>query len=174
MIDEFDKDTKRLIDEVTPRWHELRVEKVNYARQGEMRFQTQTVLLAGESSSLLCAMDAWDFVGEETWEYFPIVFRIVDADRYAPDEWTTLAREGGASDLDRKLQWLFETPSLTLTEGVEEFGKGEGASRKSYAFRFYNGLLISDPKGRGSLRLTASDMPDFVLTGEFNFGPCEA
>jgi hypothetical protein len=40
MIDEFDKDTKRLIDEVTPRWHELRVEKVNYARQGEMRFQT--------------------------------------------------------------------------------------------------------------------------------------
>jgi hypothetical protein len=36
-------------------------------------------------------------------------------------------------------------------------------------FRFYNGLEIGDPKGRRSLRLTASNMPDFVITAEFTF-----
>ncbi len=54
---------------------------------------------------------------------------------------------------------------------VEEFRDSVKPNAKHYSFSFYNGLLISDPKGRGSLRLTASEMPDFVITGEFTFGP---
>ena len=32
-----------------------------------------------------------------------------------------LASNDGSSELDHKLQWLFETPTPALTEGVEEF-----------------------------------------------------
>ncbi len=85
---------------------------------------------------------------------------------------TLLSRaQGGQSDLDRKLQWLFETPSIALTEEVETFGRGEGAQRETTTFAFYNGLLITDPQGRGSLRLTVSAIPGFILTAELTFGP---
>jgi hypothetical protein len=59
--------------------------------------------------------------GEDICEYFPIYLKEVDESKFAPDEWITLARKGGTSDLDRKLQWLFDTPSLSLTEVVESF-----------------------------------------------------
>lgn len=170
MINECDLETKRLIDGLTPKWRELRVERQGYAMAGETRFQTQTALFVGDGASLLCAMTAWDF-RDLRWEYFPIVFRIVDADQYDPQEWITLASKGGASELDRRLQWLFETPALALTEGVEESWDSIKPDARHYVFSFYNGLLVSDPKGRGSLRLTAPDMPDFIVTGEFTFGP---
>lgn len=132
-------------------------------------FASSSVLFDGDCP-LLCDVDSVDFpVGP--WEYFPIRCDFMSQETLGNFEYVTIARKDGSSDLDRKLQWLFETPSLTLTEGVEEFGQGVGANRKSYTFSFYNGLLISDPQGRGSLRLTASDMPDFVVTGEFTFGP---
>jgi len=35
---------------------------------------------------------------------------------------------------------------------------------QQYLLRFYGGLEISDPKGRGSLPITASDMTDFIVT----------
>lgn len=35
---------------------------------------------------------------------------------------------------------------------------------KEISFGFYNGLEVKDPKGRGSLRITASDQPDFTVT----------
>jgi hypothetical protein len=38
--------------------------------------------------------------------------KIVDENKYAQDEWIILARKGGTGDLDRKLEWLFDTPSM--------------------------------------------------------------
>jgi hypothetical protein len=100
---------------------------------------------------------------------FHIRCDIVDESIYGPED-VTLARSAGQSDFDRKMQWLFETPSLTLTEGDDEFWDGISSDAKHYEFAFYNGLLISDPKGRGSLRLTVSNTPDFVIIAELTFG----
>jgi hypothetical protein len=126
------------------------------------------MLFVGQPT-LLCGINPKDFpVGP--WEYFPIRCDIVDESVYDAED-LALARAGGASEFDRKMQWLFETPLLTLTEGNEEFWDGISPDAKHYEFTYYNGLEISDPKGRGKLRLTASDMPDFVLTADLSFGP---
>jgi hypothetical protein len=50
----------------------------------------------------------------------------------------------------------------------EECADGMGPDAQQYLLRFYGGLEISDPKGRGSLRITASDMPDFIVTLSFS------
>jgi hypothetical protein len=172
MIDERDATTKELIDHLSPRWRELRVRKRHFVELESGSIKVASAIFVGESFSLLCAVDPKDVSGH-SWEYFPIAFRVVQAESYAPDEWITLAKAGGVSVLDRKLQWLFETPLLTLTELVEEFGRGEGVARESWTYKFYNGLEISDFKGHGALRLTACDLPDSILTIEFNFGPNE-
>jgi hypothetical protein len=93
--------------------------------------------------------------------------KIVDENKYAPDEWITLVRKGGTGDLDRKLEWLFDTPSMSLTEGAEDWPPK--ADSKETSFCFYNDLEVKDPKGRGSLRITASDQPDFTVTPRFSF-----
>lgn len=62
---------------------------------------------------------------------------------------------------------------MELTEGDDEFWDEVGPDATPYEFAYYSGLLISDPKGRGGLRLAASNAPDFVLTAEFNFGSGE-
>lgn len=168
MIALFDQATKDLIDGLTLRWTALRVERDNFSGLDAHGFKCETVLFVGQPS-LLCGIGPKDFPGI-SWEYFPIRCDIVDESIYGPDD-ITLARMGGESDLDRRLQWLFETPSITLTEEVETFGRGEGVQRETVTFAFYNGLLISDPKGRGSLRLTANAKPGFILTAELTFGP---
>jgi hypothetical protein len=42
-----------------------------------------------------------------------------------------------------------------------------GPDAQQYLLRFYGGLEISDPNGHGSLRITASDTPDFTVTLTF-------
>jgi hypothetical protein len=59
-------------------------------------------------------------------------------------------------------------PSLRLLISEEECADGMGPESQQYLLRFYGGLEISDPKGRGSFRITASDMPDFILTLSFS------
>jgi hypothetical protein len=129
---------------------------------------TGAVLLVGERN-LLCSMSAKDF-GDHLWEYNPIYLNEADESEYTPDEWITIARKGGTADLDHKMQWLFETPSLSLTEGIESFTDWPPkADSKEITFSFYNGLEIEDPKGRGSVRITASGQPDFIVTLRFTF-----
>jgi hypothetical protein len=171
MIPQFDQATKDLIEGLTPRWTALRVEKRQFSGLDAHGFKCASILFVGQPS-LLCGIDPKDFPGSK-WEYFPIRCDIVDESIYGPDD-VALARLGGESDLDRKLQWLFEMPSIALTEEVETFGRGEGAQRETFTFAFYNGLLITDPKGRGSLRLTANPIPGFILTAELTFGSGEA
>lgn len=168
MISMFDEQTRDLIDGFRPRWTALRTEGRHFSGLKDNSFTCASVIFVGQPS-LLCGIDSKDFPNS-LWEYFHIRCDIVDERLYASKD-VTLASKGGSGELDRKLQWLFETPTLALTEGVEEFWDSIKPDAKHYEFSFYNGLLISDPKGRGSLRLTASDMPDFILTGKFNFGP---
>jgi hypothetical protein len=167
MILEYDPATKALVDRLQPQWTEIRAATRRFSNDKDASFMTEAVLFIG-SRNLLCCMTAKDF-GDDMWEYFPIYLKEVDEKNYAPDEWVTLARAGGASDFDRKLQWLFENPSIAVTEGVEAFRDGMSEDAKEYTFRFYNGLEISNPQGRGRLRITASTEPNFIVTLNFTF-----
>jgi hypothetical protein len=44
-----------------------------------------------------------------------------------------------------------------------------GSQSQKYTLRFYGGLELADAKGRGSLRIAASDMPDLVSYAQFTF-----
>lgn len=62
----------------------------------------------------------------------------------APDpfEWTTIARKGGASAFEQKIQWLFEKPSLPWLVSEEKCADGMGPEAQQYLLRFYGGLEI--------------------------------
>ena len=166
MIPEYDKLTRELVDHLVPSWIELRVREKHFLPLDKHSFRASSAMFIGKPS-LLCCVDSKGF-RNDLWEYFPIYLEEVDENKYAPDEWITLARKGGTGDLDRKLQWLFDTPSLALTEGVESFTDWPPkADSKETSFCFYNGLEVKDPEGRGSLRITASDQPDFTVTLSF-------
>ncbi|HMF06902.1 MAG TPA: hypothetical protein VKE72_07810 [Methylocella sp.] len=168
MILEHDLVTKKLLDHLVPRWTELRVRKRHFSRVAIDLLKVSSILFVGKPS-LLCCTDSKDFRGN-LWEYFPISLEEVDEKKYAPEEWLTIARKGGTTDLDRKLQWLFEMPSLSLTEGVESFTDWPPKpDSKETSFCFYNGLEVKDPQGRGGVRITASDQPDFIVTLRFTF-----
>ncbi|MGH6796663.1 MAG: hypothetical protein ACREDH_16040 [Methylocella sp.] len=168
MILEYDENLEQLVKNFTLDWTEIRLRKRDYSNVDENSFVTGAVLLAG-GRSLLCCMTTKDF-GDDLWDYYPIYLKEVDESNYASDEWVTLACANGTSDLDRKLQWLFEMPSLSLTEGVESFTDWPPKEdSKETSFCFYNGLEVKDPKGRGSLRITASENPDFIVTLNFSF-----
>ncbi|WP_374308909.1 hypothetical protein [Methylocella sp.] len=170
MIDERDADTRSFIASIRPNWTKVRLRKTFSLEIKESSFSCSSIVF-DDDHSFLCAVGSKD-VQETHVEYFPLRCRFAPQEVLSKFEFVTLASKGGASELDRKLRWLFETPTLTLTEMVEEFRDGMAPDAKRYQFRFYNGLVISDPYGRGSLRLTAMDnpMPDFVLSGEFAFG----
>ena len=96
----------------------------------------------------------------------------LDARKFNPDQprvpagngresgrWTS--GESGAND-DGSLQ---EGRSVAAGgERREECADGLGPDAQQYLLRFYGGLEISDPKGRGKLRIIASDQPDFTVT----------
>ncbi|WP_395698446.1 hypothetical protein [Methylocella sp.] len=166
MIPQFDEKTKSLIGALQPRWTALRMENRRFSGLTGDSFTCASVLFVGQPS-LLCGIDSSDFQGI-SWEYFRIRCDIVDESIYHAGD-ITLARKGGASELDHKLQWLFERPTLTLTEGTDEFWDSDRPDAKHYEFAYYNGLLISDPKGRGALRLTVINEPYFTMTGDFVF-----
>lgn len=167
MINGCDEKLKAFIDKLSPSWREIWIENRDLSKPDENTFTSGAILFVG-APSLLCTMTAKTFSERGHWEYFPVYLKIVDENSYPADEWITLARAVGTSDFDLRVRWLFETPLLTLTEGIEEFRDGPGPDAKQYLFRFYNGLEISDPTGCGKLRLTASDMPDFVITAELS------
>lgn len=171
MIDERNPETRKLLDSFIPKWKSVRIEKSYALKICEGSFSCSSIVFDNEHS-FLCAVDSKDIQNTHC-EYFPLRCRFAPQEVLSRFEFVTLARKGGASEFDRKLQWLFETPTLKLTEMVEEFRDGMAPDAMRHQYKFYNGLVISDPHGRGSLRLTASDnpMPDFVLNGEFAFGP---
>ncbi len=58
---------------------------------------------------------------------------------------------------------------MRLLVGEGEYADGMGSDAQQYLLRFYGGLEISDPQGRGGLRITASDQPNFAVTLSFSF-----
>jgi hypothetical protein len=167
MILEFDKNLEQLVESFTPSWTELQVLTRDFSKIGDASFATGAVLLAGERS-LLCSMTAKDLSAPRI-EYYPVYLKEVSQGAHGSDGWITLARSGGTSELERKVQWLFEKPSMRLLVSEEECADGMGPDAQQYLLKFYGGLEISDPQGRGSLRITACDMPDYIVTLSFSF-----
>src|SRR5271157_2468273 len=110
MILEFDENLEKLVKDLTPRWTEIRLRKRDFTRADEHSFVTGAILLVGECS-LLCSMTAKELTLLRI-DYYPIYLKEVDQDTYASNEWLTIARKGGTSEFERKIQWLFEKPSL--------------------------------------------------------------
>jgi len=159
MILEHDEKLEALAETLSPGWTEIRADRRAFSKIDDASFMTGGVLLIGERS-LLCCMTAKDF-GDGVWEYYPIYLTEVEENKYAPEEWIRLVRKDGTANLDQMLGWVFETPSLSLTEDTESFTEPDG---KETTFSFYNGLEIKDPNGRGSLRITSTGQPNFTVT----------
>lgn len=166
MILEYDGNLENLVRTLNPRWTEIRADKRDFLKIDDASFVTGAVLLVGERS-LLCAMTAKTLSRPPRVEYYPVYLKEVEQGDYSSSEWITLALSGRLSESEQKVQWLFDKPSLRLLTSEEECADGMGPNAQQYLLRFYGGLEISDPKGRGSLRITASDMPDFIVTLTF-------
>lgn len=108
---EYDEKLKNLVKTFTPQWTEIRVDTRDFSKVNENSFVTGAVLLIGQSS-LLCCMTAKDS-DDDLWEYYPIYLKVVDENKYAPDEWVTLARKSGTAELNRKLHRRRRAPLPT-------------------------------------------------------------
>lgn len=153
------------MESVVPRWTEVRARKSRFSKPDASTIKSLAIMLAGEPS-LECWVKSRNLIKPRI-EYFPIGLESID--RTAPDsfEWITVARKRGTSEFEQKVQWLFENPSLRLLISEEECADGIGPEAEQFLLRFYGSLEISDPKGRGNLRIAASDMPDFIATLSF-------
>ncbi|HKH81177.1 MAG TPA: hypothetical protein VKA03_06155 [Methylovirgula sp.] len=161
MIIQYDRDPKSLVDKLIPRFDECRFSKLFLKYEDSQAIATEAVMLVG-SPSLFCSVTAKTLTYPRI-EYFPLVLKQVDPNSYPADGWITFGRAGGASELDRRLQWRFDRPILRLLESEEEVADGIGPHAKKDILRFYGGLELRDPVGRHVLQFKASDLPDFVL-----------
>ncbi|MGH6795391.1 MAG: hypothetical protein ACREDM_06425 [Methylocella sp.] len=166
MILEYDESLENIVRTFTPKWTELRARRSDFAKLDENTFKSLSFMLVGEPS-LLCFTRSKDLVRPRI-EYFPLSLKKVDSDAYSFEQ-VTLARSGGHSEFEQKVQWLFNYPSMRLLEHDEEFADRIGPEAQKYTLRFYGGLELTSPKGRSSLRITASDMPDLVSYAKFVF-----
>lgn len=164
MILDYDEALEKVVRSVTPQWTELRARKSDFAKLDDNTFKSMAFMLVGEPS-LLCFTDSKDLITPRI-EYFPICIRKADSNAYNFEQ-ITLARAGGPSEFEQKVQWLFDKPSMRLLDSEEELADGMGPKAQKYILRFYSGLELTDPKGRGSLQITASNMPDFVSYAKF-------
>jgi len=166
MIYEKDEGIEKIVQSFLPKWTELRARKSDFAKIDESTFKSLSFMLVGEPS-LLCFADSKDLVTPRI-EYFPICIQTAEARTYNFEQ-ITLARAGGNSKFEQKVQWLFDKPLLRLLESEEELLGGQGSDPQTYTLRFYGGLEIADADGQGSLRITASDLPDLVSYAKFTF-----
>jgi hypothetical protein len=167
IIHQLDEATKSLVENVIPRWTEVRARKSRFSKPDASTIKSLAIMLAGEPS-LECWVKSRDLIKPRI-EYFPIGLECRDPMASDTFEWITIARKGGTSEFERKIQWLFEKPSLRLLISEEECADGMEPEARQYLLRFYGSLEISDPKGRGKLHITASEMPDFIVTLSVSF-----
>lgn len=125
-----------------PKWTELRARKSDFAKLDENTFKSLSFMLVGEPS-LLCFTDSKDLVTPRI-EYFPICIQRLDSKTYNFEQ-ITLARAGGRSEFERRVQWLFDKPSMRLLEGEEEPADGAEPEAQRYnpkpaGSRFNTGL----------------------------------
>ena len=167
LILEYDEKLQTLVKNYLPKWTELRARTLQFSKRDENTYLSDSVMLVG-NPSLEC------FVGSEVpaklrVEYFPLCLEVSDTAMHHPSDWMVIAQKGGTSELERKVRWLFERPEMRLLASEEECADGIGPDAQQYLLKFYGGLEITDPQGRGSLRITASDQPDFIVTLRFTF-----
>src|SRR5262249_5318715 len=98
-------------------------------------FKSLSFMLVGEPS-LLCFTDSKDLVTPRI-EYFPICVERIDSKAYEFAQ-ITLARAGGQSDLEQRVQWLFNKPRLRLLDSEEEL-TGGGLKPQTYTLLWWPG-----------------------------------
>ncbi|HWX13535.1 MAG TPA: hypothetical protein VNY06_01430, partial [Methylocella sp.] len=109
---------------------EVRVRKARFSKPDAKTIKSLQVMLAGEPS-LECWANSKDLVKPRI-DYFPIGLECrapMATDKF---EWVTIARKGGTSELERKVQWLFENPSMRLLVSEEECADGMGPDAQQY------------------------------------------
>src|SRR5215510_7369049 len=159
MIYGYDKSVETVVQSCVPNWTELRARKSDFVKLDNNTFKSLSFMLVVEPS-LLCFTDSKNLVTPRI-EYFPICVERIESKAYEFAQ-ITLARAGGQSDLEQRVQWLFNKPRLRLLDSEEELTGGMGLKPQTYTLRFYGGLEIADAGGQGSLCITASDLPDLV------------
>ncbi len=87
-----------------------------------------------------------------------------DPDKHPPEQYVTYAHAGRSSDLDQRLQWLFNHPTLQLIEAKDEFADGMGPDANWDVLRYYGGLELRDPASQKALQIIVSEGgSDFTL-----------
>ncbi|MGH6796664.1 MAG: hypothetical protein ACREDD_10625 [Methylocella sp.] len=168
MILDYDKDLENLVRSYIPHWTEFRVRKSRFVQRDENSLASLSIMFVGKTS-LLCGMDAKDVPGT-IWEYHPIYLKEVDEKAYDPGEWITLLRDGGATEIEKKAQWLFEKPSLRLLVSGEELAEGMEPDARKHLLKFYGGIELSDPTRTKHLQVCACGDPiEFVVNARFIF-----
>lgn len=167
MIADFDEGLQRLVTSLNPRWIEIRAAKLGYEQHDEATFATDAILLVGDVS-LLCGVDVKDLPDPEV-EYYPIYLKQVDLPDFAASEWVTLARKGGPSALERRVQWIFNKPSPRLLKHKEDIADAIGEHARKDMLEYFGGLELSDPSSTKTLTIEADDLGDFVVHVKFTF-----
>ncbi len=161
---EYDSTFEKLVKSLTPHWTEMRVKKASSWRpEAKLPFVVSEVLLVGEQS-LFCCID-WKMAMLTTGEmdYFRIFLEIRDPNDFRLQDYPILAKAGGTTDLDLRLQWLFECPSLCLIEDDEGMADGMGPDANWDYVHYYGGLELTDPAGKKKLQIIGTHEVDFTL-----------
>ncbi len=140
----------------------MRVKYDVFRKPDASPFIVTDVFFVGEPG-LVCCADAKSCADVGGYDYFPIGLVSPIAFPHASEEYVPLARSGGTSDLDRRLQWLFDRPSLHLLEAQEEYFDGIEPAANSQILHYYGGLELKDSSGRKALQITILDEISFLL-----------
>ena len=139
MIDDRDPETRNLIAVLQPGWTRVRLRRSHGLSIKERVFSCSSIVF-DDGRSLLCSVGSHDF-RDLGWDYFPFRCDLVSDSTLHKFEYVTLASKGGSSELDRKLQWLFETPTSRSPKASRN--SGTASSRTQNITNFHSTTAFS-------------------------------
>ncbi len=161
---EYDSTFETLVKSLRPRWTEIRVKKASSWRpEAILPFIVSEVLLIGEQSLFCCVDSKTALLTSGEMDYFPIFLEIRYPNDFSMEDYPRLARAGGTTDLDKRLQWLFDHPSLRLIEDDEGMADGMGPDANWDYVHYYGGLELTDPASKKKLQIIGTHEVDFTL-----------
>ncbi len=162
MLTAYDQEMENLVKTLVPHWREMRVKYDFFRKPDASPFIITDVFFVGEPG-LVCCKDAKTCTEVGGYDYYPIGLVSPVANPRAFDQYIPFAKADGTSDLDQRLQWLFDRPSLRLIEAVEEFDDGMEANANCEILRYYGGLELTDPASQKALQIMVTDSIGFTL-----------
>lgn len=162
MLTAYDQDMENLVKTLVPHWTEMRVKYDIFKKPDASPLIVTDVFFVGEPG-LVCCADAKSCEDVGGYDYFPIGLVSPIALPRAADDYVTLVQAGGRSDLDRRLQWLFDHPSLRLIETEQEYYDDMSPDAHCQILHYYGGLELRDQSGKKALRILVMDESSFAL-----------